>query len=232
MKIEIFSDPDAVANHAAAEIASQARSAIETRGQFTIAFSGGRTPLNMLRALSKEEISWSRVHVMQVDERIAPAGHPDRNLTLLQECLLNHVPLLPEQIHSMPVEKKDLDAAVNEYAETLRTLAGSPPVLDCIHLGLGIDGHTASLVPGDRVLDLTDTDVALTDVYQGRRRMTLTYPILERSRSILWLVIDKEKADQLVHLYNGDISIPAGRVSQHHAIVFADKDTAAKITCT
>ena len=115
------------------------------------------------------------------------------------------------------------------YAQTLQEIAGSPPVLDLVHLGLGPDGHTASLVPGDPVLDVTDADVALTGVYQGRRRMTLTYPILNRARRILWLVTGSEKAGPLVRLRQGDPSIPAGRVRQDQALVLADRAAAGPL---
>jgi 6-phosphogluconolactonase len=176
----------------------------------------------MLRALADEDVPWAGVHVTQVDERVAPTGHPDRNFTHLRESLLENASLRPEQIHAMPVEGAGLDAAVAGYARTLQELAGLPPVLDLVHLGLGPDGHTASLVPGDPVLDVTDTDVALTGVYQGRRRMTLTYPILNRSRRILWLVTGSEKFEMLRRLRAGDMSIPAGRVRQVEALVLAD----------
>ena len=166
----------------------------------------------MLRALANEDVPWKDVHVFQVDERVAPAGDPDRNLTHLSESLLSHAPLPPSQIHAMPVESSDLEAAARDYAKTLETLAGSPPVLDLAHLGLGPDGHTASLVPGDPVLEVRDRDVALTGVYQGRRRMTLTYPALNRSRRILWLVTGSEKVPMLARLRAGDPTIPAGRI--------------------
>ena len=119
-----------------------------------MAVSGGRTPWEMLRALAGEEVPWKAVHVFQVDERVAPAGDPDRNLTHLRESLLEHAPLPAEQIHAMPVEEPDLEGAAARYAQTLRQIAGSPPVLDLAHLGLGPDGHTASLVPGDPVLNV------------------------------------------------------------------------------
>jgi 6-phosphogluconolactonase len=171
---------------------------------------------------------WADVHVVQVDERVAPDGNPDRNLTHLRESLLAHCPLHPEQVHAMPVESADLEAATDRYALTLREIAGSPAVLDLAHLGLGPDGHTASLVPGDPVLDVTDADVALTGLYQGRRRMTLTYPVLNRSRRILWLVTGSEKAEMLARLCEGDGSIPAGRISRHQAVLLADREAAAR----
>ena len=183
----------------------------------------------MLRALANEKVPWENVHVVQVDERVAPAGDPDRNLTHLHESLLEHAPLRPEQIHAMPVESPDLDAAAKRYAMILQEIAGSPPVLDLAHLGLGPDGHTASLVPGDPVLNVTDADVALTGVYQDRRRMTLTYPMLNRSRRILWLVTGSDKVDALARLRDGDVSIPAGRIQRDQAVVLADRAAAGEI---
>jgi 6-phosphogluconolactonase len=229
MKIEVLADADAVARQAAAVIAKEARAAVTARGRFIVAVSGGRTPWLMLRALAGETVPWESVHVVQVDERVAPAGHPDRNLTHLRESLLEHAPLRPEQIHAMPVESPDLDAAAARYAETLREIAGSPPVLDLVHLGLGPDGHTASLVPDDPVLDVIDRDVALAGPYQGRRRMTLTYPTLNRARRILWLVTGDEKTGMLVRLRDADPSIPAGRVQQDQALVLADRPAAGKL---
>jgi 6-phosphogluconolactonase len=228
MKLEVFGDADAVARAAAANIATEARTASAARGRFAIAVSGGHTPWIMLRALASEDVPWAGVHVFQVDERVAPDGHPDRNLTHLRESLLQHVPLTPEQIHAMPVESHDLEAAAKQYADTLREISGSPPVLDLVHLGLGPDGHTASLVPGDAVLSVIDADVALTGVYQGRRRMTLTYPAINRARRILWVVTGNEKAEALRRLSNGDTSIPAGRVRREQALVLADREAVGK----
>jgi 6-phosphogluconolactonase len=226
MKIDVFTDDESAARAAAKFIAAEAAAAVASRGQFVMAVSGGRTPWIMLRALGNEEVSWDDIHVVQVDERVAPAGHPDRNLTHLRESLLDHSPIRPEQIHAMPVESSDLQAAAKEYASALDEIAGSPPMLDLVHLGLGPDGHTASLVPGDPVLNVTDVDVAVTGVYQGRRRMTLTYPIINRARRILWLVTGEEKAGMLLRLREGDRSIPAGRVRQDQAVIFADRAAA------
>jgi 6-phosphogluconolactonase len=212
MKIEILPDADAVAQKAAAIIAAEARTAVNARGRFVVAVSGGHTPWQMLRALANEDVPWEGVNVVQVDERVAPEGNPDRNLTHLYESLLEHAPVRREQIYHMPVESRDLEATAKDYAETLQKIAGSPPVLDLVHLGLGPDGHTASLVPGDPVLNVTDSEVALTGVYQGRRRMTLTYPILNRARRILWLVTGTDKVAALARLREGDVTIPAGRI--------------------
>jgi 6-phosphogluconolactonase len=229
MKIEVFADDESTARAAAKIIAADARAATATRGRFIMAVSGGHTPWIMLRALAKEELPWEHVHVAQVDERVAPAGDPDRNLTHLRETLLEHSPIPPEHIHAMPVESPNLEAAARQYAAALCEIAGSPPILDLVHLGLGPDGHTASLLPGDPVLNVTDANVALTGVYQGRRRMTLTYPAINRSRRILWLVTGREKVDMLLRLRKGDSSIPAGRIRQDGAVIFADRTAAGDL---
>jgi 6-phosphogluconolactonase len=226
MKIETFADAEAVAQQAAAILAAEARMAVARRGRFVFAVSGGHTPWVMLRALAGETVPWAKVHLFQVDERVAPPGDPDRNITHLRESLLEHAPLPPEQVYAMPVEMTDLEAAAKEYAATLAKIAGSPPVLDLIHLGLGPDGHTASLVPGDPVLQVTDTDVAVTGIYQGRRRITLTYPLINRAQRLLWLVTGSEKAGMLVRLRDGDPSIPGGRVNPERALVLADRAAA------
>jgi 6-phosphogluconolactonase len=229
MKIEVFPNPETVASQAAKVIAEEARTAVAVRGKFVMAVSGGKTPWIMLRDLAQEDVPWNALHVVQVDERIAPPGDLDRNLTHLRESLLADAPLRPEQIHDMPVESGNLEGACARYALTLEEIAGSPPVLDLVHLGLGPDGHTASLVPGDPVLDVMDVDVALTGLYQGRRRMTLTYPTINRSRLALWLVTGDEKSKMLGRLQGGDISIPAGRVRSARSVVLADRAAAAQV---
>jgi 6-phosphogluconolactonase len=229
VRIEALADADAVARAGAVFTAEEARAAVAARGRFVMAVSGGNTPWKMLRALADQQLPWAHVHIVQVDERVAPAGHPDRNLTHLRASLLTQCPLRPEQVHAMPVEATDLEWARGRYAASLEQIAGAPAVLDLAHLGLGLDGHTASLVPGDPVLDVTDADVALTGFYQGRRRMTLTYPMLDRSRRIVWLVTGREKAEMLARLCGGDRSIPAGRVRQHEAVVLTDHEAAARL---
>src|SRR5215831_3317999 len=212
MNIEVLADPGLVAQRAAAIIADEAWEAVAARGLFVMAVSGGHTPWLMLRALAGRLMPWQAVHVIQVDERVAPADHPDRNLSHLRESLLSHAKLPPEHIYAMAVESTDLNTAAAQYSATLREIAGAPPVIDLVHLGLGPDGHTASLVPGDPALDIENVDVALSGPYQGRRRMTLTYPIINRARRVLWVVTGNEKAGMLARLQSGDVSIPAGRI--------------------
>ena len=229
MNAEVYTNAEAVALEAAKLLANEARDSVAARGKFVMAVSGGKTPWIMLRDLAQEDVPWNGVHIVQVDERVAPDGDPDRNLTHLRESLLEHAPLRPEQIYAMPVESGNIEAACAQYASTLETIAGSPPVLDLIHLGLGPDGHTASLVPGDPVLDVKDADVAVTGIYHNRRRMTLTYPVINRARFVLWLVTGREKAGMLSRLMAGDSSIPAGRVRAVSALVLTDCPAAEQV---
>jgi 6-phosphogluconolactonase len=227
MVLEVLSDAEAVAQEAARRVAAEARDAVAARGTFTFAVSGGSTPWRMLAHLAGEDVPWASLHLFQVDERVAPEDDPDRNLTHLRESLLQKAPLPEDQLHAMPVNDADLEAAAAAYARTLARVAGTPPVLDLVHLGLGPDGHTASLVPGDAVCDVTDRDVAITAApYQERLRMTVTYPLLERARRILWVVTGASKVEMLQRLQRGDASIPGGRVRADRALVLADRAAA------
>lgn len=225
MQTNVFADTGLLAREAARLVARAARQAVDTRGRFLMAVSGGNTPWKMLDALSKMDVPWAETHVFQVDERITPV-HEERNITHIRRHLVNNASLPAAQLYPMPVDDDELDAALGRYAATLRTLAGSPPTLDLVHLGLGTDGHTASLVPGDPVLRIRGDAVALTGVYQEHRRITLSYPVLNRARHVLWLVAGEAKAEMLCRLKSADPDIPAGRVNQAHATVFADRAAA------
>jgi 6-phosphogluconolactonase len=217
LEVDILADPDSVAERAATFVAGQADAAVADRGRFTFAVSGGHTPWAMFAHLAGT-VAWEHVTIYQVDERIAPDGDPDRNLTHLAASL---PPGLAADIRPMPVDAEDLEAAAMTYARSL------PERFDLVHLGLGPDGHTASLVPGDPVLDVNDRDVALTGAYQGRRRMTLTYPAINKARQVLWLITGADKVDALRRLRTGDHVIPAGRVEAASQLVIADEAAVA-----
>jgi 6-phosphogluconolactonase len=219
-ELEVVDDAQAAARRCAELIAARARGAVETHRSCTLALSGGRAPWEAFRLLADEAVEWSKVEIFQVDERIAPPGDDVRNLTHLRESL---PAAALERLRPMPVESTDLETAAREYAALL------PLRLDLVHLGLGPDGHTASLVPGDRVLDAHDRDVALTGgEYQGYRRMTLTYPVLDRARELVWLVTGAEKAEALRLLLAEDRSIPAGRVRNGRSVVVTDRAAAGR----
>lgn len=211
------------ARAAARFIAQCASRAVRERGSCSIAFSGGSTPRTMLAALVAEDLPWRNLHVFQVDERATNRGAGERNLTQLQQALLGKTPLCAEALHAMPVEEADLEAGARRYEEALAGPAGDPAVLDLIHLGLGDDGHTASLVPCDAALEVSERDVAVSAAYRGYRRMTLTLPIINRARQRLWLVTGAPKAAMLARLAAGDQGIPAGRVRGEDSVIFADQ---------
>lgn len=228
MRIDVVTE-GRIAERGAAHIAAVLRTSVEARGRATVAFSGGSTAGPLLQALAHADVPWAAIHVLQADERVAPEGHPDRNLTTLRERLLDRVQLPPECVHAMPVDEDDLEAAVAHYAEVLHDLAGWPIRLDLVHLGLGTDGHTASLVPGSSFLGSSAGSVAVTAPYRGRRRMTLTLPVLSQARQVLWLVTGVTKAPVVRRLVDGDRSIPAGRVEASRALLLLDPPAASSL---
>ncbi len=228
-KIEVHADVAAVSRRAAALVAEVSRRAIERRDRFVLALSGGSTPQSMLRLLATESIDWRKVHLTQVDERIAPVHGPDRNLTDLHTFLLTSIALPGSQFHPMPVDDADPALAAERHARLLARLAGTPPLLDLVQLGLGTDGHTASLVPGDPILDVRDADVAISATYNGWRRMTLTLPLINRARCILWLVTGEQKADVLARMIHRDPSLPASRIRRTSALLLADHAAASRL---
>jgi len=229
MELCIAEDAAAASSQAAQWLAKSARQAVANRGRCVLCLSGGNTPQAMFAALAEADVPWRAVHLVQVDERLAPLGDPSRNLTHLQQDLLDRVPLPRKQVYRMPAEADDPVAAARRYTRALEALAGTPPVFDVVHLGLGSDGHTASLVPRDPVLEVRDEEVAVTSFYQGRRRMTLTYPALDRARHRLWLVTGAGKAAMVARLLQGDITIPAGRVESQRSVLFADRAAASRL---
>lgn len=217
-RLRVLADAEAVAEAAAGVVAEYCRDAIAAHGAFTFAVSGGRTPWRMWAHLRVADLPWDRVTLYQVDERVVPADDPDRNLAHLHAAVDGR----GARIVSMPVERTDLGRAAEDYGHRL------PGAFDLVHLGLGADGHTASLVPGDPLLAVTDRRVGVTaHEYQGRRRMTLTYPTLATARHVLWLVTGADKAEALSALLAGDRSIPAGRVAVTDSLIIADAAAAA-----
>ena len=218
-QLEVLPDAKAAARRGAELIAESAAEAIAVQAAFSIAASGGTEPWEMYRLLGDEGVEWERVEVFQVDERVAAEGDDARNLTHLLESLPEPA---RERVRPMPVTDDDLDAAASAYAEAL------PESLDLVHLGIGPDGHTASLVPNDPVLEVEDKRVAITGAYQGHRRMTLTFPELERAGEILWLITGESKREPLGWLMANDPGVPAGRVRCEKALVLADRAAASR----
>jgi 6-phosphogluconolactonase len=184
----------------------------------------------MLRALATIVLPWHAVHLFQVDERLAKRGEPARNLTQLENELLSQVPIALDRVHGMPVEDPDLNRALADYASALESAAGRPPVLDIVHLGLGVDGHTASLVSGDPALNETQSDVALTQRYNGYRRMTLTVPCLARARCRVWLVTGPDKAKAFAQLLQRDPGLPGSQLAAVPNTYFVDRAAASELS--
>jgi len=219
LHLEVCADADAMALRAAQFVATTARAVLDHREPFTFAVSGGRTPWAMFAQLRTVDFPWSLTHIYQVDERVAPDGDPDRNLTHLRDSVPHEA-----HVHAMPVTDDDLTAAAHRYAAEL------PDRFDLIHLGLGPDGHTASLVPNDPVLLVTDSDVAVTHAYHGHHRMTLTFPVLDRAHQVLWLVGGADKVDALARLLARDTTIPGARVDGPEQTVVADRSAASGLS--
>ena len=230
----IVADEAAAAALAAADwVATCLRADIARHGRAVVAFSGGASARPMLEALGAMPLPWTQLVVFQVDERVAPPGSDARNLTTLAAAL----PRLPaSRLHPMPVEcDEDLDSAAQAYGVLLEAMAGSPPVLDLVHLGLGDDGHVASLFPSDSALEVVDREVLTTGAQRGYRRMSLSLPALSRARRRLWLVTGEGKAAALAALLQDcpdgsalDAVMPALRVARADSVVFADAAAAAQ----
>jgi 6-phosphogluconolactonase len=228
LAIEVLPDPDAVAARGAELLASYLEEDA-ARGGATLAVSGGRTPQNVFERLAQLELPWDRIAVFQVDERIAPANHADRNRTQAAAAFRAPIERHPESFRWMPVEERDFDVAARRYADALRAAAGSPPALGTVHLGLGADGHTASLFPGSPLVTERKRDVVVTEPHLGRRRMTLTLRVLNRARRILWLVTGADKRTALAGLVAGDARVVGSRVRRDGALVLADAEAAADL---
>lgn len=226
MELRTCPDARAAACAAARWLADEVRRALRARALFHLALSGGRTPRPMLEALAAEPLDWRHIHVWQVDERFAPADSEARNWNAIEAALVQRASIPTRNVHPMPVDASDPDEACAAYAAALRAHTGTPAVLDAVHLGLGADGHTASLFAGDPALGAIEADVAATEEHAGWRRLTLTLPLLSRARCVLWLVTGADKVDALARLRRGDPSIVGSRVAREQAVVFADEEAA------
>lgn len=232
MELHVLPDRMQLARAAALRITALAAESMRARGTFSLALSGGSTPWAMLEVLASQDVDWSRVHVFQVDERAAPDGDEVRNWTHVTRSLLDRVSIPERNLHPMPVLEAP-EAGAHGYASQLADVTGTPPILDCVQLGLGDDGHTASLVPGDPILDVTDRDVAWTaEPYKGTRRMSLTFPCIDRARTVLWLVAGAGKEDMVRRLTRGDRTIPGGCVRADRAVLFADAAAGVEVDGT
>ncbi len=226
--VEILADGPALAGRAADLVAGKLAEAVDTRARATLAVSGGSTPAAFLAALANRKLPWERVHIFQVDERVAPLGGPERNLTGLREALLDRVPIPSGNVHPMPVDEPDLAAAAAAYGDEIRDVVGPDSRLDVVHLGVGDDGHTASWPPGDPVVDTTE-DVAVVGPFNGRLRMTLTPPAINRAGWIVWLITGSAKAPVVRRLVAGDPALPASRVRRHDATLLVDSAAGAEL---
>jgi 6-phosphogluconolactonase len=229
MRIQVLPTQEAAAERAADWLRAEIARASAQRGQCLLALSGGRTPWRMLRDLRRLRVHWQTLQVFQVDERVVPPSDERRNSRQIADLLIAPEALDSAHFHAMPVERTDLAAGALEYARLLIEQGGEPPVLDVVQLGLGPDGHTASLVPGDPLLRAGETDVGISGDYQGVPRMTLGFRVLNAARHRLWLVTGDDKPDALRRLWEGDTSIPAGRVAREASLVFADAAAAAAL---
>ena len=222
-RIQVVPSAEAAAVRGAQVLADLLRRAIHAHGNVTFAISGGSTPWGMFEGLLNDTtVEWPSVHLFQVDERVAPDGDAERNWTKIKELFIDNGPIVESQAYAMPVTATDLYAACGSYQQLIRSIRPSGRI-DVVQLGLGEDGHTASLAPGDSVCDVTDADVATTsDPFNGHHRMTLTRGALNRSGTIVWQVLGSSKNIALRKLLDGDLSIPAGHLNHADAIVVAD----------
>jgi 6-phosphogluconolactonase len=229
MRIHVLPTPELAAERAAEWLRTEIARACAQRGRCLIALSGGNTPWRMLRDLRRLRVHWHDLQVFQVDERVVPENDERRNARQIADLLVGPTLLGASQFHAMPVERSNLEAGAEDYGELLKEHGGAPPVLDVVQLGIGADGHTASLVPGDRLLEARDRDVGISGPYQGTVRMSLTFPVLDAARHRLWLVTGADKAAALRKLWDGDASVPAGRVMRESAFVFTDSAAAVEL---
>lgn len=225
-QLEVFGDARRLAARAAELFEGQISFARRERGRVSIALSRP-TPPEVFERIGRARIPRRDVHVLQVDERKAAKDSDERNLKLVKRELSSW--LATAELHAMPVDGA-LARGAAAYEQTLVELCGRRPVIDLVHLGLGPDGHTASLLPGDPVLDVRDRCVAVTKRHKGHQRMTLTYPVLDRARLVVFIVTGEEKRDALARVLRGDRAMPAARLGASNVVILADRAAAAGVS--
>jgi 6-phosphogluconolactonase len=228
MKIHVESDAYRAANACAAWIGEQARRALADRERFSLALSGGSGPRPLFEALAREPVDWQRIELFQVDERAAPPGSPDRNFHAIRTLLVERARIPAAQVHPMPVGQENLEAAAADYAATLERVLGPARVLDLVHLGLGEDGHTASLLPGDPAAD-SGVPVIVSMAYRGFRRLSFNYSVLSGARQRCWFVTGMAKSGAVARVVEGDRAVPAGRIERRDSHLFVDRAAAAEL---
>jgi 6-phosphogluconolactonase len=225
LETEVLNDPERLAQRAAEWLAAAAKA---SRDRFVVALSGGSTPKRMYQILAGMDLPWQRTHWFWGDERFVPPDDVLSNYRMAREALFDHAPVPAANIHPVPTQGLEPEAAAAAYEAELKRFYGgerldpAQPVFDITLLGLGPDGHTASLFPGTAVLAERHKWVAAVIGAKDEARITFTYPLLESSRHIAFLVAGAEKRRMLGLLLGGDREIPAGRLSKEHAQVFAD----------
>jgi 6-phosphogluconolactonase len=221
------SDVAAAERAASRYLAMRLGEATRERGRATFAISGGRTPWGLFGQLASQDVDWGAVHLFQVDERIAP-GHPEASNweRFRANPLAQRIP--DTQQHAMPVWIDDAQAAARHYETTLISGTGEPPTLDVVHLGIGADGHTASLFADDPLSQESGRWVGVSRIHERYRRLTLTLPTLNRARCVVWFATGAERRNALTRLAAGDPSIPASLVQRDRATCFVDAEASPK----
>ncbi len=219
--LRVSPDATAATGACASHLAALLDAALTARDTAHLALSGGSTGALLCRALATQPVDWTRVHVYQVDERVVPDGHPDRNANALVRELVDVASIPCDHVHLLPVTAPDLDRAAATYAAAL-------PRLDVVHLGIGPDGHTASWPPDQPDVRTRPAAVTVTGPFNGHRRMTLTAGPVGAAHAVVWLVCGADKRDALERALARDVNVPAGRAIDGRSVVFTDAPAAPR----